>query len=299
MKRAFKYIVTLFFCFLTIHQAWAQESFDSELERYERLCSMCLELRTRVESGEAISRDEAKATLDIFVASNKRLKARESEMTFLQRQRFKDISDWFATGVRPVRQENLPLLSLSLPVSAAKGNNERKDLRYSQRIEYECVASETASGKDFVVLAEIAAPDISYGIRAGMTGKIFGGYVSFRSNFINGSSDYECTSDGKLQGGGVFWPGGAETRSDMSASAGLLVKAADWMKLYAGAGYGYRSLLWQDIDGKWAEVADWSRKGLAAELGCIFSVNRLAFSLGASSISFRTCSLTCGIGICF
>ena len=260
---------------------------------------MCLELRTRVEGGEAISRDEAKATLDIFVASNKRLKARESEMTFLQRQRFKDISDWFATGVRPVRQENLPVLSLSLPVSAAKGNNEREDLRYSQRIEYERVASETASGKDFVVLAEIAAPDISYGIRAGMTGKFFGAYVSFRSNFTNGSSDYECTSDGKLQSGGMFWPGGAEIKSYMTASAGLIANAADWMNIYAGAGYGYRSLFWQDIDGKWAEVADWSRKGLVAELGCIFSVNHLAFSLGASSIAFRTCSFTCGIGICF
>lgn len=260
---------------------------------------MCLELRTRVEGGEAISRDEAKATLDIFVASNKRLKARESEMTFLQRQRFKDISDWFATGVRQVRQENLPVLSLSLPVSAAKGNNERESLRYSQCLEYECVASETASGKDFVVLAEIAAPDISYGIRAGITGKAFGGYVSFRSNFTKGSPDYKCTSDGKLQNGGMIWPGGAEIKSYMTASAGLIANAAEWMKLYAGAGYGYRSLLWQDIDGKWAEVTDWSRKGLVAELGCIFSVNRLAFSLGASSIAFRTCSFTCGIGICF
>ena len=260
---------------------------------------MCLELRVRVESGEMLSRDEAKATLDIFIASNKRLKARESEMTFLQRQRFKDVGDWFTTGVRPVRQENLPVLSFSLPEVAVQSNTGIEELQYSQQFEHEFVPGESASMADFIVLAEIAAPDISYGIRAGMTGKVFGAYVSFRSNFINGSSDYECTSDGKLQSGGMFWPGGTETRSYMSASAGLLVKAADWMNIYAGAGYGYRSLLWQDIDGKWAEVADWSRKGLAAELGCIFSVNHLAFSLGASSISFRICSLTCGIGICF
>ena len=299
MKRAFKYIVTLFFCFVTIHQTWAQESLDSELERYERLCSMCLELRTRVEGGEAISRDEAKATLDIFVASNKRLKARESEMTFLQRQRFKDISDWFATGVRPVRQENLPVLSFSLPGLCVKENVGGEKLRYSQRVEPECVPDKPVSRVDFILLAEIAAPDLSYGLRAGITGKAFGGYVSFRSNFTKGSPDYKCTSDGKLQNGGMIWPGGAEIKSYMTASAGLIANAADWMNIYAGAGYGYRSLFWQDIDGKWAEVADWSRKGLVAELGCIFSVNHLAFSLGASSIAFRTCSFTCGIGICF
>ena len=82
----------------------------------------------------------------------------------------------------------------------------------------ECVASEAASGKDFVVLAEIAAPDISYGIRAGMTGKVFGAYVSFISNFTNGSSDYECTSDGKLQSGDLVGFIGGSFNDELGAT---------------------------------------------------------------------------------
>ena len=74
-------------CVFAALQARAQESLDIELERYERMCAMCLDLRTRMDRGEQLSRDEAKATLDIFVASNKKLKTRESGMTALHYSR--------------------------------------------------------------------------------------------------------------------------------------------------------------------------------------------------------------------
>ena len=97
---AFKYILSVFFGMLVMHQTFAQESIVSELQRYESICRMCLDLRQRVENGERVSKQEAKSTIDLFVAMNNRLKALEPTMTVLQRQQFKDIGEWFATGVR-------------------------------------------------------------------------------------------------------------------------------------------------------------------------------------------------------
>ena len=66
-----------------------------------------------------------------------------------------------------------------------------------------------------------------------------------------------------------------------------------------GAGYGFRKLAWEDVDGGWALVSDWSCSGFAAECGVIASWRRLAVSAGVSTISFRTASFTCGVGLRF
>ncbi len=57
--------------------------------------------------------------------------------------------------------------------------------------------------------------------------------------------------------------------------------------------------LWNDMDGAWAEVSDWSYEGIAAETGLMFTLNRLVFSAGISSISFSTASVQLGFGITF
>ena len=67
VKIPVRYIVTLFLCVFPFHMVKAQESLDSELERYEQMCEVCLELKARMARGEQISREEAKATIDFFV----------------------------------------------------------------------------------------------------------------------------------------------------------------------------------------------------------------------------------------
>ena len=52
-------------------------------------------------------------------------------------------------------------------------------------------------------------------------------------------------------------------------------------------------------DRPWAEVSDLSHKGFAFEAGALFSWKSLAFSLGFSSVSFRTAELVCGVGVKF
>jgi hypothetical protein len=85
----------------------------------------------------------------------------------------------------------------------------------------------------------------------------------------------------------------------MTAAAGFLIPVAKWSSLYAGAGYGRRTVLWEDIYGNWVEVSDISHKGIALEAGAVFMWNRLAFSLGLSSVKLKTFSITAGIGVCF
>ena len=108
MNGAFKYVVAMLACLLVFVSAKAQTSLEEELKIYENACRMCLSLKTRIDAGEVVSRDEAKATIDLFVAMNRKLKAIENEMTVLQRQRFKDVGEWFTTGVRPMRLSALP-----------------------------------------------------------------------------------------------------------------------------------------------------------------------------------------------
>ena len=295
VKRTFKYIAAAFMCVFAALQVRAQDSMDIELERYERMCAMCLELRTRMDRGEQLSRDEAKATLDIFVASNKRLKTRESGMTALQRQRFKDIGEWFTAGVKPQRPVQLPYLTCSLP--SVRLAEEERTIILPSSVSYEPYAKPLRV--EFIALAEISAPDLSCGLRAGLHGRKIGGYVAYRSNYSYQAPDYQCTSDGKLDGGSRVWLSGETMSDNMTGAAGILVPVAKWSSLYAGAGYGRRAVLWQDIDGNWVEVSDISHKGLVLEAGALFRWNHLAFSLGLSSVKLKTYSFTAGIGVCF
>lgn len=290
-------LVCLFTCLL----ASAQESLDSEIERYEQMCEVCLELKARMDRGEQISREEARSTIDFFVTTNKRLKSREAEMTALQRQRFRNVGQWFSTGVRPQSPfgaEALPVLECSLP-SRLPVNDVVEILIPQRDLGIPPSLRLWKYRTDFLLLAEMSAPDLSFGLRAGLKGRTFGGYLACRSNFVTASPDYTCLSDGTLENGGIFWPGGPEKTTSFTASAGLLAEAAPWLILYTGAGYGSHQLLWQDIDGTWAQVSGWSAKGLSAEVGAIFRWNHLAFSAGVSSVSFRTCSAMVGLGFCF
>lgn len=294
---AFKYIVAVLALSLVFHGLKAQESLEVELDRYETMCRMSLELKARAAGGEQISRGEAEKTLGLLVDLNRRLKIREPEMTVVQRQRFKDIGEWFATGRRPYRPEELPALTNEFPEVLLSGSD-------SNASPYVCfphleVTEKHKKPSSAFLLAEVSAPDLSYGLRFGVLKRRVGGYASFRTNFIFRRHDYSCMMDGTLANGSVIWPNGIRRRSNLSINAGVLVRTVDWMDVYAGAGYGWRSLYWQDVGRKWAQVDDWSHRGMSVEAGAVFLYRRVAFSAGLSSISFKTVSFTMGVGLKF
>ena len=134
---------------------------------------------------------------------------------------------------------------------------------------------------------------------AGLQGRRWGGYLRFRNAFVKTPETfYECLSDGSLPRGGKIWTSGDTRNSNLYINGGALVQIVDWLSVYAGAGYGRRTLAWQDIDGNWARVSDWSRKGLTIDAGLLLSWRNLAFSAGLSTLTFKTCTFSLGIGLC-
>ena len=281
METLFRHIFCVAILLLVTFFAAGQErSIDERLDMYEDLCGQCMELKSKVAAGEQVSREEAQSLIDSFLNMNKSLKSHESEMSAAQQRRFASIGEWFTTGVRP-----------EAIIGNVEGNEAVADIRPD--------VTEASKRGDVFLLASLSAPDMAYGLMAGYQHRRWGGYLAFRSSFTSCKTSYSCTSDGNLGNGCQIWPSGNERRSNLMVSGGVLAGATKWLTVYAGAGYGFRKLAWEDVDGDWAAVSDWSRSGVAAECGLIVSWRRLAVSAGVSTISFRTASFTCGVGVRF
>ena len=301
MKRLSGYIAILLFLLVADGVCHAQkmegDSIDLELDKYELLCDMCMSLKARIRQGENVSKAEAQTLINRFLNMNKTLKERENEMSAFQKMKFLIISQWFSTGKRPSYAE----VSMFEPLPQV-GHVDCPDVPL--HTEGTCGpvldhrSEKPALGKPYL-MASVSFPDISYGLWAGYSHGRFGGYASFRSNYVFAKTSYECTSDGSMPQGGVFWANGHERTSNLMCSAGGLVRLNRSFSAYAGVGYGWRKLAWQDIDGAWAEVSDWTLDGAAFETGLLLSWDRFTFSAGVSTISFKSVSMTLGAGINF
>ena len=283
-------------CFVAFSQ---DRMFDERLDVYEQLCRRCMDLKSRTEAGETVSRSEARSLIDSFISMNKELKVHEDEMTVVQRMRFRGIGRWFASGEEPEYSVcSLPAVRSVVP-SHYVVSADMADLCPAPA--YMPADGECCRGqrRNVCLLVSIAAPDMAYGLMAGYRSRNVGGYVSFRSSFVFGGTSYSCRQDGIMDDGGRMWPTGKERKSNLSACAGLLMGISDAFAIYGGAGYGFRRLAWEDLDGSWAQVSDWSYSGVAAECGTVMSWKRLAFSAGVSTVAFRTASFTCGVGVRF
>ena len=152
---------------------------------------------------------------------------------------------------------------------------------------------------NYIAMASVGVmPQMSYGLMVGYVKK-WGGYAKFRSDYHFKSPAYSCDKYGNIDGGGLIWTNGLQRKSRLQATGGVLYRLTKWCYPYAGLGYGTRSLQWQDYQGQWAEVADYSCKGIAAEAGVIMKMGPVAVSAGYSSTAFKYSELEIGIGVMF
>lgn len=169
-----------------------------------------------------------------------------------------------------------------------------KDIRFTMNVK-----SKDVLDNEILAMASVSVmPQTSYGLMLGYVKK-FGGYVKFRSDFHFDHAAYTCDSAGQIDGGGLLWANGQQRKSRMQATGGVLFRLAKWCYPYAGVGYGTRSVHWQDYQGQWAEVTDYSCKGLAAEAGLILKMGPVAVSAGVSTTAFKYSELELGIGVMF
>lgn len=304
MKPVSAHIICFAIFLLSAFPVCAQErnadNLGDKLEQYESLCRTCLNLKQRIASGENVSRSEAKMHIDDFVAMNKELQSVEADMTVVQRLRFSAISSWFSTGVEPQETDTaLPQLSCTLAgKSLVATTGSHAAIAEVPSMQAGLPAHRYVEPRrNLILMSSFALPDFSCGLIAGYQYGRWGGYAGFRSNYVSAKTSYSCLSDGSLPDWGSMWSTGRSRKSNLSITAGCLIGLGARFSMYVGTGYGWRTLAWEDVDGEWAEISDWSHRGVAFETGAIFIWKRLAVSAGISTVSFRTCSLNVGVGV--
>lgn len=149
------------------------------------------------------------------------------------------------------------------------------------------------------ILAQAAVyPDLAYGALLGLGGTARGGYFRFSSNFHSILPSYDCLSDGSTDFG-VIWTSGKRAVGRLCLTGGAWLQCADRLKCYTGAGFGRRTVCWQDAAGEWARVKDYSAAGLALDAGIILEFGRFCLSVGGEAVSFRQFAVNLGAGFHF
>lgn len=169
-----------------------------------------------------------------------------------------------------------------------------KDIRFILNVK----SKDVLDSKIVTVASMGVYPQLSYGAMLGYVKK-FGGYVKFRSDFNSINSSYLCSRNGEVEGGGNMWASGKQAKARIHATGGFMLRATKWLYPYVGAGYGSRNVYWQDYEGEWAMVSDYSCKGLAVEAGAILKLGPVAISAGVSTTAFKYSELEIGVGIMF
>lgn len=96
----------------------------------------------------------------------------------------------------------------------------------------------------------------------------------------------------------LIWSNGKSVQKEMAAHAGLLAGKGR-LVFYLGAGYGSRTVFWQDSDNAWAQIPSASFSGISVEGGGIITLGTLCLGLGVETLGFKTIGVTAGIGINF
>ncbi len=139
----------------------------------------------------------------------------------------------------------------------------------------------------------------------------WGGYIRGKTNLSTEDAPYSCDDAGHFDytGDDYYTVDGKSRRSRLGITAGVLYRMTRPVYLYAGAGYGYRRLMWHaitysyDDDSQtgdlWAVNTNHSAEGIEVEAGGIIRYKRLALSAGVNMISFSFFEVNAAIGVFF
>ena len=216
--------------------------------------------------------------------------------------------DGTLAGQTPYKSDRMPIRSYRLRIE--------KDLFFPIDTVVNISAGET-NGQTFTMISTIKPKEprrmlvmaevgyhpsqLSYGGMIGFVRKN-GAYVKSRSDFGSASADLECDDSGALTSGGEgtpYYKEGVTQKARLSVTAGYLRQLWKPVYLYAGAGYGSRTLAWETVEGELVKNTDHSAVGVAAELGVIGRLGKFALSVGFHTVNFKHHEVTVGVGIIF
>ena len=140
---------------------------------------------------------------------------------------------------------------------------------------------------------------LSYGVMVGVVRK-WGGYVKAKYNFVNQSTSVNVNDNGSLEYSSSYtWFTGNDKASRFSVTAGAMFRIILPLYVYAGMGYGTKTLAWEMADGNWAEASEHSVQGIASEVGLIYRLQNFAISAGVENTQGKCWEANVGIAVMF
>lgn len=150
-----------------------------------------------------------------------------------------------------------------------------------------------------------------FGLMYGIVAR-WGGYIRGKTDFSFVDAPYTCNTSGVFdyeKAGNYYVVDKESQRSRLGITAGALYRPWPFWYLYAGAGYGFRRLIWhaQTFDyitdkpsGElWAVNTRYSAEGVEMELGLIYRYKRLGLSVGINAVDFSFFEVNGAVGLFF
>ena len=297
MKRLFALILLASACFCLQAQ---DRLWDAALDQYQQICDECISIRSRAAAGEGVQLSSMTQILSRLSSLRKTLKEAEGQMTPAQRLRFESIrmryEEVFGGHRNSIQLPPLPplvgLAEFQKIIAPEPGR---------------CIASFDGAPEQgpsvspqIGALLLVGVPDLYYGalLRLSFGSKPLGAFVKASVSIPYTAAAYECRSDGTTADG-YIWTSGKERLSRWALSAGVTVSPMKFLSFYAGGGYGSRTVLWEDVTGRWAGVSDLFASGFSADVGIIVSLSHRSLMAGVSTIAFSNLCPELGVGINF
>ena len=127
-----------------------------------------------------------------------------------------------------------------------------------------------------------------------------GGYVKAKYNFVNQSTSVNADDNGYINNSSSkAWFTGNDKASRFSVTGGAMFRIILPLYIYAGMGYGTKTLAWEMADGNWAEASDHSVQGIASEVGLIYRLQNFAISAGVENTQGKCWEANVGIAVMF
>lgn len=304
---------------------------DTALDRYESICNQCIELRQKSLAGEPVPAASVADLLAQLASLRNSLQEAAGRMTPSQRARFESIrlryteafADTSSSASSVALQSLHPIASSSElpPLSLSRPAESESSFTLSAAVPQPSVHSNSktdalhSAAFHFGMVAYTSMPVLRPGLMARLDIGRSGLYIK-GSLLPFSDHSYVCKSDGTTATG-FIWTTGNERTGAISLSAGSSFAILSYsntsnmlsrnsrslpdlsVRLFAGAGYGSRSVLWEDVSGHWAQVSDLSFKGVYVDAGFLFDIGRLTLMTGVSTVSFRSSSFDLGLGFLF
>lgn len=299
MKHFLRLLISLFLLFGVQMQARCQEEdasgWDELLDRFERICKMCLTLKGEREAGADIPDSRLVPLLGELSALKDEIKDSGDRMPAAARRRYETIRRMYAAGsitdtASPAPLSPLPLFSLQPLASPASS--------LAGPVPPSSGAAPQPSYRWALSASALVVPEVSAGLRLDYIGSRIGAYAALRSSFTGRPADYDALSDGTASGT-LLWTTGASQVDRFFFTAGPLVRIADRLYLSAGLGYGSRRLLWEDSEKRWALITDASRQGLCLEAGASLRLGRVMLGAGWLLLPQGYHAASLSLGLCF